>query len=115
MNCNDQLGFSMTPSSDTNFDTASFLMATSFCGFGRAEPAAAPISAIHQSAIQVADRRLGGAARGSLVAGCKEAKMLIGEWVYLEFRHFQEIVITRGGRAEEIMVLEFILEHALGR
>jgi hypothetical protein len=41
--------------------------------------------------------------------------MLIGERVYLEFRPFQEIVTTGGGRAEELMVLEFILEHAQGR
>jgi hypothetical protein len=41
--------------------------------------------------------------------------MSIGGRVYLEFRPFQEIVITRGGRAEELMVREFILEHAQGR
>jgi hypothetical protein len=79
------------------------------------EHAVTPIPAIHRSAVQIADCRPGGAARGGLVIGCKEAKMSIGERVYLEFRPFQEIVITRGGRAEELMVLEFILEHAQGR
>ena len=38
--------------------------------------------------------------------------MSIGDRVYPEFRPFQEIVITRGVRAEELVVLEFILEHA---
>jgi hypothetical protein len=47
-------------------------------------------------------------ARG-LAAG-REVKLFLGERVYLEFRPFQELVITRGGRAEELGVPEFILE-----
>ncbi len=51
-------------------------------------------------------------ARG--LAAAKEIKLSLGGWVYLEFRPFQEIVITRGGRAEEVGVPEFILELSQG-
>lgn len=52
-------------------------------------------------------------ARG--LAAAKEVKLFLGEQIYLEFRLFQEMVITRGGRAEEAGVPEFILEFAEGR
>ncbi len=51
-------------------------------------------------------------ARG--LAAAKEVKLFLGERVYLEFRPFQEIVITRGGQAEEVGVPEFILELSRG-
>ena len=52
-------------------------------------------------------------ARG--LAAAEEVKLFLGERVYLEFRPFQEIVITRGGRAEEAEVPHFILECSQGR
>jgi hypothetical protein len=51
-------------------------------------------------------------ARG--LAAAKEVKLFLGERIYLEFRPFQEIVITRGGRVEEAGVPEFILKLAEG-
>ena len=51
-------------------------------------------------------------ARG--LAAAKEIKLFLGERVYLEIRPFQEIVITRGGGAEEAGVPEFILELSEG-
>ncbi len=51
-------------------------------------------------------------ARG--LAAAKEVKLFLGERVYLEFRLFQEIVITEEGRAEEVGVPEFILELSHG-
>jgi hypothetical protein len=47
-------------------------------------------------------------ARG--LEAAKEIKLSLGEKVYLEFRPFQEIVITDDGRAEETRVPQFILE-----
>lgn len=52
-------------------------------------------------------------ARG--LAAAKEVKLFLGERVYLEFRPFQEIVVTREGRAEEAEVPDFILESSQGR
>jgi hypothetical protein len=52
-------------------------------------------------------------ARG--LAAAKEVKLFLGERIYLGFRPLQEIVITRGGRAEEAGVPEFILKLAEGR
>ncbi len=51
-------------------------------------------------------------ARG--LAAAKELKLFLGERIYLEFRPFQEIVITRGGRVEEAGVPKFILKFAEG-
>jgi hypothetical protein len=51
-------------------------------------------------------------ARG--LAAAKEVKLFLGERIYLEFRPFQEIVITREGRVEEAGVPEFILKLAEG-
>jgi hypothetical protein len=47
-------------------------------------------------------------ARG--LEAAREVKLSLGEKVYVEFRPFQEIVITDDGRAEEIGVPRFILE-----
>jgi hypothetical protein len=49
------------------------------------------------------------------LAAAKEVKLFLGERVYLEFRPFQQIVITRGGRTVELRVPEFILEYSQGR
>jgi hypothetical protein len=51
-------------------------------------------------------------ARG--LAAARELKPFLGERIYLEFRPFREIVITRGGTAEETGVPEFILKFAQG-
>ena len=44
------------------------------------------------------------------LAAAKEVRLFLGEQIYLEFRPFQEIVITPGGGAEELGVPEFILD-----
>jgi hypothetical protein len=51
-------------------------------------------------------------ARG--LAAAKEVKLFLGERIYLEFRPFQEIVMTPGGGAEELGVPEFILDLSQG-
>jgi hypothetical protein len=51
-------------------------------------------------------------ARG--LAAARELKPFLGERIYLESRPFREIVITRGGTAEETGVPEFILKFAQG-
>jgi hypothetical protein len=51
-------------------------------------------------------------ARG--LAAAKEVKVFLGAQVYLEVRPFQEIVITRGGEAEEVGMPKFILEFSRG-
>lgn len=48
------------------------------------------------------------------LAAAKEVKLFLGERIYLEFRLFREIVITREGTAEEAEVPEFILKSAEG-
>ena len=52
-------------------------------------------------------------ARG--LAAAKEVKLFLGERIYLEFRPFQEIIITQEGGAEEAGVPEFILGFSQGR
>ncbi len=54
------------------------------------------------------------ASDASGLAAAKEVKLFLGERIYLEFRPFQEIVITRRGNAEEAPVPAFILELSQG-
>lgn len=49
------------------------------------------------------------------LTAAKEVKLFLGERTYLEFRLFQEVVITREGTAEETGVPEFIIKIAEGR
>jgi hypothetical protein len=43
------------------------------------------------------------------LAAAKDLKLFLGELIYLEFRPFQEIVISRRDSAEEAPVPAFIL------
>jgi hypothetical protein len=48
------------------------------------------------------------------LATAKAVKFFVEEQIYLKFQPFQEIVISQGGRAEQLEVSEFILELAEG-
>jgi hypothetical protein len=44
----------------------------------------------------------------------KAVKYFLEEQIYLKFQSFQAIVISQGGRAEQLETSEFILELAEG-